>query len=128
MARPEIFDIVFDFLLDVYTNQLEHRKEATLILNEFLASGDLDENKIEAIKIMINTYLETDNWYLPVEVGRSVSGVSCTLGEVRNNLLQVCLQLEGFGKMALVLKERFQDFLLKTLYVVLECAGKSLGI
>lgn len=49
-----------------------------------------------------------------------------TLSDVQSNLIQVCLLTEGIGKIALTLKQHFRQFLLKTLFLVLERAGKLL--
>lgn len=46
-----------------------------------------------------------------------------TLAEIQNNIIQICLLVEGIGKIALSLKEKFKAYLLKMLYLVLDRAG-----
>lgn len=72
----------------------------------------------------MTTYTDNDYWQVPLSVIVDEFGYVTTLADVQNNVIQVCLLVEGIGKIALVLKENFQQFLLKTLYLVLERAGK----
>ncbi|XP_077289147.1 telo2 interacting protein 1 isoform X2 [Arctopsyche grandis] len=52
---------------------------------------------------------------------------SCrTLAQAQNNVIQICLMTEGIGKIAKSMKIRFQPYLLKTLYLILERAGSSI--
>ena len=53
---------------------------------------------------------------------------SITIREAQTNVIQVCLLVEGVGRMAKVLGSRFDHFLLKTLYFVLERAGSANGL
>lgn len=62
--------------------------------------------------------MEPLNWNLPL-----ITTDSCNLSTVRCNIIQVCLQTEGIGKLALALQKDFNQFLLKTLYLILERAG-----
>lgn len=52
---------------------------------------------------------------------------SCmTLGEAKNNVICICLMTEGIGKFAKVFGDDFKLHLLKSLYLILERAGKNI--
>lgn len=77
-------------------------------------------------------YLEPSIWYVSLSVGTHTNElqeeVSITLGQAQSNVIQACLLVEGVGKMARVLGSKFDQFLLKTLYLVLERAGSANGL
>lgn len=125
LSQPETLDIIIDYLLNVYNNETEHKLESTLLLSEVLSTRRItrEEKQIELIKIVVNVYLEPCNWNLPIHTCENEYEIAHTLSEIRRNILQICLQLEGIGKMALVCEKDFQDMLLKTLYPILERAG-----
>lgn len=129
LSQAAVIDIVTDRLLETFCNEIDQRKEATFLLNEIVSSDindcSVDErlNRLEIIKNVINLYLEPNNWNLPFNTNVDDFGISHTIGEVQNNILQICLQLDGIGKMALICKEQFNDLLLKTLYPILEKIG-----
>ncbi|XP_008201481.1 TELO2-interacting protein 1 homolog [Tribolium castaneum] len=116
--------IVSDFLLDVIATNEEQRKEAIFLLNEVITGLGI-ENNSTLFKNIITTYTDCDNWYLPLSVMVDEYGYEHTLSDVQNNIIQACLLVEGVGKIALALGNEFQQFLLKTLYLVLERAGSS---
>lgn len=68
-----------------------------------------------------NTYLDSTIWQVPVEVCTDEFGNELKLNEVQYNVIQVCLLVEGIGKLSSHL--RSEKFLLDTLYLVLEKAG-----
>lgn len=68
-------------------------------------------------------YLDPDHWNLPLEVSTNEYGEKYTLPEIQNNVIQICLQLEGIGRIALAIGKDFEQFLIKSLYPVLEQAG-----
>lgn len=78
----------------------------------------VNTNEINLVKEVIATYLEPEYWNLSTVVAND-----STLTETRKNILQVCLQTEGIGIFAAVLKKDFDQFLLKSLYLILERAG-----
>ncbi|XP_017773157.1 PREDICTED: TELO2-interacting protein 1 homolog [Nicrophorus vespilloides] len=118
LGQDGIKEMIFYYLVDVYRNDLKNRKEATLIINELLSRKG-SENADLVIE-MIDIYLEREFWNLSLE--------GDNLLIIRNNVIQICLQLEGIGKMALAIGEKFQLSLLKILYVVLERAGSGLAL
>jgi hypothetical protein len=69
-------------------------------------------------KQVIEYYISSECWDLSVEVSEDT-----TLQVAQNNIVQCCLLLEGLGIIANVLQEKYQIFLLKTLYIVTERAG-----
>lgn len=115
LAQSMIADIVLDYLLDVYHHDVERKAEATLLMNEILSVARLDK-----AKDVMDAYLDPHNWQLTLSVGNGTS-----LKDVQINIIQLCLQLEGIGKIALAYKEEFQLFLLRVLYAVLERAGSA---
>lgn len=71
---------------------------------------------------ILEMYLEKENWYLPLSV-KDDDENSLSLFNVHNNIVQSCLLVEGIGKISRGLEEDFKQYLLKTLYLVLERAG-----
>lgn len=52
---------------------------------------------------------------------------SCkTLIQAQDNIVKIALMTEGIGKIARNMKKNFQPYLLKTLYLILERAGKKI--
>lgn len=70
------------------------------------------------MKNVVSTYLDPEYWNLPLEVS-----YNCMLPQVKNNVIQICLQLEGLSKIAVAIQEEFKQFLFKALYIILEHAG-----
>ena len=88
-----------------------------------------DTNLADIIGNVLRVYLDPPNWYVSLSVGTHMNDVqgetSITIGQAQINIVQACLLVEGVGKMAKVLGSRFDQFLLKTLYFVLERAGSA---
>jgi hypothetical protein len=86
----------------------------------------------EIIRDVLHVYLEPSIWYVSLNVGTQVNELqeetSITLGQAQSNVIQACLLVEGVGRMASVLGSKFDQFLLKTLYLVLERAGSANGL
>ncbi|KAI4457547.1 tel2 interacting protein 1 tti1 family member [Holotrichia oblita] len=122
LAQDVVIDIITDSLLDVYRNDMDRRKEATILLNEVI-SAKTNNNK-DIIKTVINLYLESEYWNIPLATDTD-EAAPVNLAQIQNNIVQICLQLEGIGKIALLLQDQFKDFLLKSLYPVLEKAGSG---
>lgn len=108
LGRPQVVDLAFDLLHSALGDRTQ-RKEATFLLNE-IASGNAETS---LTKTLIDAYLETEF----VE-----DSIPC---EVKDDVILICLQTEGVGRIALHLKQNFHQFLLRTLYVILERAGSS---
>lgn len=118
-CKFDVADIVSDYLLEVFRNDAEHKSEATFLLNSmFGGRNDCDNKEKGLIKDVIATYLEVEHWNLGTVVENESS-----LTEIRKNILQVCLQTEGIGILAVALEKDFDVFLLKSLYLILERAG-----
>jgi hypothetical protein len=88
-----------------------------------------DANLEDIIRNVLHVYLEPSIWYVSLNVGTHVNELqeetSITIGQAQANVIQACLLVEGVGKMARVLGSKFDQFLLKTLYLVLERAGSA---
>jgi len=91
-----------------------------------------DTNLENIIGNVLRIYLDPSNWYVSLNAGTHVNDlqeeISITIGQAQTNVIQACLLVEGVGKMAKVLGSRFDQFLLKTLYFVLERAGSANGL
>lgn len=74
--------------------------------------------KMSIYKQLYDYYIAPENWYMAIQVSEEVS-----LQEAQNNIVQICLYLEGLGIIAKNLDDASQ-FLLKTLYLIIERAGK----
>ncbi|XP_025829077.1 TELO2-interacting protein 1 homolog [Agrilus planipennis] len=120
LANEDVLDIVSDSLITIIQNN-EEIKEAIYLLNEVLF-GIKDKTRVEIFENVITTYLDPEYWDLPLHTIDS-DGNKHSLGEVQNNILQVCLLAEGFGKIASSLGPNIQQFLLKIMYPILERAG-----
>lgn len=117
------FKIVSDFLLDVFLYEPQHRKEAAYVLNQVIIGCDDSHENYTIIHDVLNTYTEDCYWNSIVCVSIDNYGHQYSLNEVHNNTILVCLLVEGIGKIALLLRKRFEKFTLKILYMVLEKAG-----
>lgn len=119
------YRIVSDFLLDVIFYQPENRKEAIFILNEVTYGHDVILDSDSIMKDILDFYTESTYWDVPVVVCVDEFAHRNTLNEVHSNAVQVCLLIEGIGKIALKLQKGFERFMLTVLYMVLEKAGKT---
>ncbi|CAG9825114.1 unnamed protein product [Phaedon cochleariae] len=125
LAKYNSFQMVSDFLLDTIMYNQEHRKEAIFILNGAILGIQFNEVNEQIIKSIVNTYIDNKYWQIPLKVGLDEFGREITLAEVQQNVIQMCLLVEGLGKIALIFKEHFQQFIFKVLYSILERAGSS---
>ncbi|KAJ8942241.1 hypothetical protein NQ318_003088 [Aromia moschata] len=125
LARSGALEIVSDFLLNTIIYHAEHRKEAIFILNETITGINAPDESMSVIGNILNTYIDSSYWYVPLSVSVDDFGYANILADVQNNVIQVCLLVEGLGKLASVLQNNFRQFFLKTLFLVLERAGSS---
>ncbi|XP_031333616.1 TELO2-interacting protein 1 homolog isoform X2 [Photinus pyralis] len=122
LAKFDVNDQISYLLLDIFVSSKDRRREVTYILNNML-SGIHDEKVLEHLTLLENVtklYLEPEYWKLPTEVS-----YRCQLAQVQYNIIQICLQLEGIGKIAAKLGKQFQHLLLHTLSPILERAGST---
>jgi hypothetical protein len=91
-----------------------------------------DTNLADITGNVLRVYLDPSNWYVSLSAGTHMNDlqeeISITIGQAQTNVIQACLLVEGVGKIAKVLGSRFDQFLLKTLYFVLERAGSANGL
>ncbi|CAG9826267.1 unnamed protein product [Diabrotica balteata] len=120
LGKYGTFRLVSDFLLDVIIYNEVNRKEAIFILNEVISGLTNDKEGMDIMASILETYVDIKYYQVPLEVNDDVNR-----NEVLQNIIQVCLLTEGIGKIALVLKQRFHQFMLKILYIVLEKTGSS---
>nr|XP_018904502.1 PREDICTED: TELO2-interacting protein 1 homolog [Bemisia tabaci] len=126
-------------LLDLYETNSLHRKEITLILN-LIAANELSKSKdVELMTAVLDAYLEPSLWNLPTSKHEiledsqadvhSVRLNNLSLAEIKSNVVQVCLMIEGIGDIALAVGgEIFSPCLLQCLYLLLERAGSPLEV
>ncbi|XP_069692275.1 TELO2-interacting protein 1 homolog isoform X2 [Periplaneta americana] len=121
-------------LLDLFNTSPNHRKEIIFLLNEIVCRGVQrgDSSVDHIVEDVLQAYLEPSAWYTCLTAGSYISDLgeelNISIGEVQSNVIQSCLLVEGVGKMALVLGPNFDQFLLRTLYAVLERAGSVNGL
>lgn len=121
-------------LLDLFNSSPKHRKEIVFLLNEIVCKGSsaCTDGGTRIVEDVLQAYLEPSAWYTCLIAGPYINDLgeelSISIGEVQSNVVQTCLLVEGVGKMALVLGPVFDQFLLRTLYVVLERAGSANGL
>ncbi|OXU30926.1 hypothetical protein TSAR_001893 [Trichomalopsis sarcophagae] len=109
-----------DSILKMSLDVPKFKKELTLILNTILEVPRDTTVEMPIYKKVVEHYINPDYWNLPVKVSDEI-----TLQTAQSNIVQCCLILEGLGIIAKVLKENYQCFLLKTLYLVIERAGSK---
>ncbi|XP_051174928.1 TELO2-interacting protein 1 homolog [Leptopilina boulardi] len=114
------FEILVDTILKLMFDMPQYIKELTLLLNWIVQDPDPNPEKMLLYRQIIDQYITSDFWYLPLEVSKDTN-----LREVQSNLIQCCLLVEGLGNIAEILKKDYDEFLLKTLYFVLERAGSG---
>lgn len=115
--------MVSDFLLDALLYQPEDLKEVIFVLNEVISGHSYCEETDLIIKEILNIYTDDSYWNVPLIVSINEFGHQYSLNEVQSNAIQVCLLVEGVGKIALLMKKRFEKFTLNLLYMILEKAG-----
>lgn len=64
-------------------------------------------------------YINPELWYSAIETNKDIP-----LRIAQSNIVQCCLLLEGLGLIAQNIKRDYDRFLLKTLYLIIERAGK----
>ncbi|XP_022899827.2 TELO2-interacting protein 1 homolog [Onthophagus taurus] len=118
LSNEEIVQDIYYYLIEVFEKETEFKKESTLILNEIISN--IPKNLNDDLKIdLILIYLQDENLNLPIIPSESIH-----LNETHENTIQICLQLEGVGKICLNLNEnRCRKLLLKILYPIIEKSG-----
>ncbi|KAF5286602.1 hypothetical protein FQR65_LT12511 [Abscondita terminalis] len=109
-----------DFLINKFITSTNNRREATYILNNLLA-GIPEKNVEKNLKLLndvIRMYMDPEYWKLPLEVS-----YQCLLSQAQNNVIQLCLQIEGISIIATKMKKKFELLLCRVLYPLLEHAG-----
>ncbi|KZC03991.1 TELO2-interacting protein 1 like protein, partial [Dufourea novaeangliae] len=112
--------IFVDTILDLILEVPQHKKELFLLLNWILNVPLKDSSYLSIYKDVIEFYINTEHWYPPIDSTNDIS-----LGIAQSNVVQCCLLLEGLGLIAKNLKEDYDRFLLKTLYLIIEAAGSG---
>ncbi|XP_063987707.1 TELO2-interacting protein 1 homolog isoform X2 [Diachasmimorpha longicaudata] len=111
-------DILIDSIIQLMSDMPHYQKELTLLLNWTCMAQN------PALKTLypqvINHYIDDELWYLPIEI-RDEN----TLSQVQSNIVQSCLLIEGLGIFASIMREDYQQLLLKTLYLIIERAGNK---
>ncbi|KAG5887572.1 hypothetical protein JTB14_009980 [Gonioctena quinquepunctata] len=125
LAKYGAFRIISDSLLDTIIYDAEHRKEGIFILNGAITGAEFNPENLCIMRNVVGTYIDSTFWQVPLAVTEDEFGKTVTLAEVQHNVIQVCLLVEGIGKIALVLRKHFQEFIFKVLYLILEKAGSS---
>ncbi|XP_076655997.1 telo2 interacting protein 1 isoform X2 [Halictus rubicundus] len=109
-----LVDTIFGLILDVP----QHKKELFLLLNWIINVPLKDCSILSIYKDVIYLYINPEHWYPPIECSKDTP-----LGIAQANVVQHCLLLEGLGLIARNLKQDYDRFLLKTLYLIIESAG-----
>lgn len=93
-------------------------------MNEVIKGHLYSHETDEIIREILEVYTEDCHWNAPLVVSTDPLDQKLHLTEVHNHVIEVCLLVEGIGKIALLLQKNFQKYSLKLLYMVLEKAGK----
>ncbi|XP_074104197.1 telo2 interacting protein 1 [Cotesia typhae] len=112
--------ILVNSIFELITDMPHYRKELTLLLNWMLKSGY--EAPVSLLRQVVDYYTDPELWYLPIQ------DEGTSLRQLQYNVVESCLLTEGLGILASVLKEDYHQFLLKTLYLVIERAGSGHGM
>lgn len=78
-----------------------------------------EEQYMSVLKSILNIYTEESLNDLKL----ALDSEEYSLEQIQDNVIIICLTTQGIGTISLVLKEKFQNYLLKTLYLILEKAG-----
>ncbi|XP_044737858.1 TELO2-interacting protein 1 homolog [Chrysoperla carnea] len=119
-------ETIINMLLDRFQTIHEQRKEIVFLLNT-IASTPIEnsttniEYKLEIIENILEVYIDTDHWYLPIKSDSDCESIK----EIKSNVIQVCLMTEGIGLAAQALGSSFDRFMRQTLYILLERAGST---
>ncbi|RZF43369.1 hypothetical protein LSTR_LSTR001630 [Laodelphax striatellus] len=113
-------------LLDLLRKSEDSEREIMLILNSLVttgAPGSMEKHK-SLIKEVFNCYMD-----LPVWPASEVLDQKDAFNKQQMKVLQLCLAIEGMGKMSVAVgKEIFGPMLLHSLYAILEAAGSPLEV
>ncbi|XP_050294398.1 TELO2-interacting protein 1 homolog [Anthonomus grandis grandis] len=123
LAKHNCFELVHDYLYDIYLNVPSKRNEAVYLTN-FHITGleDTQINKYwSLIKNIINIYTEDHI----NDLNAALDSEEYSVEMIQSNIILICLLTEGLGRISLTIGSKFQNLLLKTLYVVLEKAGSG---
>ncbi|XP_043272166.1 TELO2-interacting protein 1 homolog [Venturia canescens] len=112
--------LLVDSIFDLSSEMPQYRKELTLILNSISTAPISDPSVLIVHEQIIENYTDSENWYLPIEVSEDI-----TLGEAQSNIVNCCFMVEGLGNIASTIKNEYEKYLLKTLYLVIERAGSG---
>ncbi|VEN48434.1 unnamed protein product [Callosobruchus maculatus] len=123
LGTGEFFHMVVDALLDIIQYDAANMKEAVFVLNSTITGCEITTDSTKILNAILRTYIEPRNFDLPLEVYIYAGGVNCSLDKVHNNIIQVCILLDGIGKIALALGIHFQNHLQRVLCLVFEKAG-----
>lgn len=66
MGRSEEVETILDYLMSLFTEELSHRNEILLLMNEIVGQCPNIQNNI--VRQFLDIYLHPDNLYLPLEV------------------------------------------------------------
>lgn len=77
------------------------------------------QQRIQIIDNIIKIYIAEENWYLPTDTQLN----EISIIQAHNNIIQMCLLVEGLGCISNGIQNEFKKYLLKTLYLILERAG-----
>ncbi|XP_015115785.1 TELO2-interacting protein 1 homolog isoform X2 [Diachasma alloeum] len=111
-------EILVDSIIQLMSDMPHYQKEQTLLLNWICMAPNPTLKTL--YPQVINHYVDDELWYLPIEMEDET-----TLSQVQSNIVQNCLLMEALGIFASILREEYQQFLLKTLYLIIERAGNK---
>lgn len=106
------------------------RKEIIFIMNNVLfnANSNFIKNDLNGARGIIQMYLDASVFDIPIALNhlettdnRTSSDLSSSV--IYNNILQVCLLVDGIGKMAVHMGQTFRPLLFNCLYPILERAA-----
>ncbi|XP_008557642.1 TELO2-interacting protein 1 homolog [Microplitis demolitor] len=111
--------LLVDRIFDLMTDMPHYRKELILLLNWILKSTHNEHVSLH--RQVVEYYTNPELWYLPTHG-------NYPLRKLQYNIVESCLVTEGLGIVASVLGKNYHQFLLKTLYLVIERAGSGHGV
>ncbi|CAK9829945.1 TELO2-interacting protein 1 homolog [Anthophora retusa] len=111
-----LVDAIFCLIFDAS----QHRKELILLLNWIIHVPIKDSSILPIYKEVVELYINPEFWYPTIEADETTP--LCT---AQSNIVQCCLLLEGLGLIAQNLRQDYDKFLLKTLYLIIERAGSG---
>ncbi|KAL1491829.1 hypothetical protein ABEB36_012364 [Hypothenemus hampei] len=124
LSKYNCFNEICRELLNTYLMEKSMKKEAAYLINSLISGleGEEQQHYMTTLNEILKVYVDdpsNDDLHVALKLQQKRPE------QLKDQIIVVCLITEGIGVISRVLKRKFQPFLLKTLYLVLEKAGSD---